>query len=215
MANGITLVRFILLYVLVGMAYQEGSLWQLANFPLLVVIFILDGIDGYVARKRHEESLFGAIFDIAVDRIVENVLWLVLADLNVIPVWVAIVFVTRGFLVDSVRAHGASRGETPFGMMTSQIGKFLVAGRFMRIFYAVLKGTAFGYIFMIQPWEFLYPAFYIRWHVPLELVKEVLVYVTVALCVARGLPVILEFALQEDGLFAALRGHGSASKAQR
>ncbi len=206
MANLITLARFILLFVLVIMAYRQGSVLQFLNVPLLVVIFIMDGIDGYIARKRHEESLFGAIFDIAVDRIVENVLWLVLADLDLIPVWVAIVFVTRSFLVDSIRANAASEGQTPFGMMQSPLGRFLVAGKFMRILYAVVKAVAFGYVFLIQPWPFLVPDFYAQWSAPLHIVKELLVYSAVALCLARGLPVILEFALQEDGLFAALRG---------
>ena len=92
MANLITLGRFILLIVLVVLAYAQNPQLQLVNFPLLVIIFILDGVDGYIARKRDEVSLFGAIFDIAIDRVVENVLWVVLVDLRIIPVWVAVVF---------------------------------------------------------------------------------------------------------------------------
>ena len=88
MANLITLGRFILLIVLVILAYAPNPKLQLINCPLLVIVFILDGVDGYVARKRKEESLFGAIFDIAIDRVVENVLWVVLVDLRIIPVWV-------------------------------------------------------------------------------------------------------------------------------
>ena len=95
MANLITLSRFLLLFVLVALAVQAPPTWQLVDAPLLVLIITLDGIDGYVARRRGEASAFGSIFDIVVDRVVENVLWIVLAYLSLVPPWVAIVFITR------------------------------------------------------------------------------------------------------------------------
>src|SRR5690606_14078308 len=105
--------------------------WQLLDPPLLLLIISLDGLDGWVARRRGETSLFGAVFDIAADRVVEVVLWLVLADLGLVPIWVAILFVTRGVLVDSIRYARIASGGGVFDM-TSRIGRFLVAGRFMR-----------------------------------------------------------------------------------
>jgi CDP-diacylglycerol--glycerol-3-phosphate 3-phosphatidyltransferase len=202
MANLITLARFLLLFVLIYSAYRAPPLWQLANCPLLVVIFVMDGIDGFVARKRREESLFGAIFDIAIDRVVENVLWLVVVDLGFVPVWVAIVFLTRSFTVDSIRSNAASQGHTPFGMMQSGLGKFLVAGRWMRLFYGVLKAVAFGFIFLVQPWPALWPDFYGRWQAAVALVQNGLVLTTVLICLVRGVPVVVEFVLAA-GLFKA------------
>ena len=103
MANLITLGRFLLLFLLVTAAYEASPAWQVANAPLLLLIIALDGVDGYVARKRNETSVFGSIFDIAIDRVVENVLWVILADLGLVPIWVAIVFITRSSIVDSIR----------------------------------------------------------------------------------------------------------------
>ncbi|MFZ7128389.1 MAG: CDP-alcohol phosphatidyltransferase family protein [Desulfobacterales bacterium] len=193
MANLITLVRFLLLLVLVALCYSASPWIQLVNMPLVVLVFILDGVDGYVARKRNETTLFGAIFDISIDRVVENVLWLVMVDLGSIPVWVAIVFLARSFVVDSIRSHAASRGETPFGMMQSRLGRFLVASRFMRMSYGVLKAATFGYILMVRPWPGLFPAFYSRWHPLIESVQHLLVGTTVLLCLLRGVPVMWEF----------------------
>lgn len=205
MANLITLLRFILLFVLIGLAYAQNAKLQLVNCPLLVIIFVLDAVDGYVARKRNEASLFGATFDIAIDRVVENVLWLVLVDLRIIPVWVAAIFLIRGFVVDSIRSQGAFKGQAPFAMMRSKIGKFIVAGRFMRLLYGTLKAVTFGYIFLIQPWPQLFPNFYTESQALLATVKGILVYTTVAVCVIRSLPVIFEFAAGEDGPLAAFR----------
>src|SRR5258706_391127 len=151
MANLITLSRLLLLFVLLASAYFSPPVWQLANAPLLILIIALDGIDGWVARRRRETSVFGAIFDIAVDRVVENVLWIVLAHLGLVPVWATIVFVIRGTIVDAIRHAAISSGESAFGMMRTSIGRFLVASRFIRGFYGTLKAVTFGWVLLIQP----------------------------------------------------------------
>src|SRR5690606_29043885 len=71
MANLVTLSRLVLLLVVVWLAYQPISAWHFASFFLIILIFVTDGLDGYIARKRNEASLFGALFDIAGDRVVE------------------------------------------------------------------------------------------------------------------------------------------------
>ena len=192
MANLITLFRFVLLFPLIIMAYSAPPQWQLLDAPLLIFIVALDGVDGWVARRRNETSVFGSIFDVAIDRAVENVLWVVLADLDLVPIWVALTFIVRGTVVDSIRYAAISRGETAFGMMRSPWGRFIVAGRFMRGFYGVVKAVTFGWIFLIQPWPTLFPGLWTRWGGTASLVADLLVYVCVALCIVRGLPVILE-----------------------
>ncbi|MCZ6744033.1 MAG: CDP-alcohol phosphatidyltransferase family protein, partial [Alphaproteobacteria bacterium] len=117
MANLITLVRFVLLFPLIVMAYVAPPVWLLPSAPLLILIFALNGIAGFVARTRDEATVFGSIFDVAIDRVVEIVLWVVLADLDLVPVWVAILFIVRGSIVDSIRYAAISKGETAFGMM--------------------------------------------------------------------------------------------------
>ncbi len=80
MANLVTLSRLLLLLIVVWLFYQPPTPWQFASFLLIILIFVSDGLDGYIARKRGETSLFGALFDIAGDRIVELTLWIVAAD---------------------------------------------------------------------------------------------------------------------------------------
>ncbi|MFQ5984641.1 MAG: CDP-alcohol phosphatidyltransferase family protein [Alphaproteobacteria bacterium] len=197
MANLVTLIRFLLLFLLVAMAYRAPAAWQLADAPLLMLIIALDGLDGYVARKRGETSVFGSIFDIAIDRVVENVLWVVLADLDLVPIWVAIVFIARGSIVDSIRYAAISRGETAFGMMRSGWGRFLVAGRFMRGFYGALKAVTFGWIFLLQPMPELVPAMWSAWSAVAVTATDVLVYACVAVCILRGVPVVAEFMIAQ------------------
>ena len=200
MANLITSSRFVLLFILVAMAYLAPPVWQLANWLLLLVVIILDGVDGYVARQRGETSAFGSAYDIAVDRVVENVLWIVLADLDLVPIWVALVFITRGVLVDTIRSQGAARGETAFGMMKTAVGRFLVSGRFMRGFYGAVKAIAFAWILLFQPVPAVFPAFWAQWSADITLVTNLLIYVSVITCLVRGVPVVWEFYVNEQPL---------------
>jgi CDP-diacylglycerol--glycerol-3-phosphate 3-phosphatidyltransferase len=208
MANLITLARFLLLFLLIAMAYRAAPEWQLVNMPLLVFIIILDGVDGYVARKRRETSVFGSIFDIAVDRVVEYVLWIVLGHLELVPMWVAIVFIIRGTVVDSIRYAAISEGETAFGMMRSSLGRFLVASRFMRGLYGALKAATFGWVLLIQPWPALDPAAWSEWSRASGIITMSLVYASVALCIARGIPVIVEFVIDQK----VFRRHSAAGE---
>jgi len=200
MANLITLSRLLLLFVLLASAYYSPPTWQLADAPLLILIIALDAIDGWVARRRRETSVFGSIFDIAVDRVVENVLWIVLANLGLVPVWATIVFVVRGTIVDTIRYAAIAGGESAFGMMRTAAGRFLVASRFMRGFYGTLKAVTFGWVLLIQPLPQIAPAFWDEWFGALDAVTMTLVAASVIVCVLRGLPVVLEWAAGPNGL---------------
>lgn len=193
MANLITLLRFLLLFLLVAMAYWASPQWQLLNAPLLLLIIALDAVDGWVARRRGETSVFGSVFDIAVDRVVENVLWIVLSNLGLIPIWVAIVFIVRGLIVNSIRYAAMGPGTMAFDTVRGPLARMLVAGRWMRGGYGALKATTFAWVLLLQPWPQLFPQTWAQWSAHLQAVSSVLVLATVGMCLVRGLPVIVEF----------------------
>lgn len=196
MANVITLTRLLMIFPLVAMIYWASPGWLWLAPPTLLLIIALDGLDGYVARKRLETSVFGSIFDIAADRVIEYVLWTVLGHVGLVPMWVALVFIIRGTLVDSIRYSAIAGGETAFGMMRSRLGRFLVAGRFMRGLYGAMKAVTFGWVLSEAPLAHFLPQLWRAESDAVALVTGVLVYSTVILCVVRGVPVLLEFALR-------------------
>lgn len=194
MANTITFIRLILLFVLVLSIYWADPSWQRANLPLLIFIMVLDAVDGWAARKFNESSLFGAVFDIAVDRIVETVLWVVLAHIGLVPIWAAIVFIVRGNIVDTIRnSSAASQGVAPFDMMRSPLGRLLVGSRVMRGSYNTVKIVTFGWVLLIQPMPVLYPDSWQNIGTWAGVVTMVLVWASVILCLVRGAPVVIEF----------------------
>lgn len=198
MANLVTSSRLLLLILVVWLAYRDPTPWQFANVPLMIVIFITDGLDGYIARKRNESSVFGALYDIAGDRIVELTMWIVAADLDLVPIWVPLVVIVRGVIVDTIRSsESTSQGVVPFALAQSRLAKWLVAGRFMRGFYAVIKAHAFSMLLLILPIPALYPEIWSVYGGYLSGVTSVFVYLSVLLCLLRGAPVIIEFTLAE------------------
>jgi CDP-diacylglycerol--glycerol-3-phosphate 3-phosphatidyltransferase len=198
MANLITLSRLLMLIAVVVIAYQPPTPAHFLNVGLLVLVFISDGLDGYVARKRNEVSLFGAMFDIAGDRIVELTMWIVLADLNLVPIWVPLVFVVRGVIVDTIRAsQTTSRRQSPFSMIQGPVGQWLVGGAFMRFSYAALKGATFCWLLIVQTARGALPEFWAEWGHVFSKTAIVLVYLSVVICIVRGLPVVIEFVYSE------------------
>ena len=62
MANIITLGRLLLLFLVLWMAHWTTGWLKLFTMVLLIVVFVSDTFDGYIARKQNETSTFGAMF---------------------------------------------------------------------------------------------------------------------------------------------------------
>jgi phosphatidylglycerophosphate synthase len=143
MANLITFLRIPLLFCYVGILYYGDAIITFWCVPLLILIFLMDSADGYVARLRGETSLLGSAFDIATDRTLEVVLWVVYSHLGLVPIVIPLIAIVRGTTVDAVRAVGMSKGVVAFEQVNNPVSRFLVSSRFMRSTYGVIKAVAF------------------------------------------------------------------------
>jgi len=212
MANLITIGRVLLLFIAIAMLYSQNY-WAIvvAGF-MIAFIFIGDGLDGWVARKRGSTSKLGAVLDIAGDRVIENALWVVFADLQLIGVWAPLIVLTRSFTVDTVRSVALTAGKTAFGdstMARSKITWALTASRFSRQVYGYSKALGFCFLTGL-----------LAWHLPdangkvldyfydyqgFRIVGWAIVYASVIFCVLRGLPVIYDamYYLRDDSESAA------------
>lgn len=203
MANLITLSRLLLIMLVVALVYQLPPYLQWINVLLLILVFVTDGVDGYVARKRGETSHFGAKFDIACDRIVELTMWIVFVDLDLVPLWVPLVFIVRGVIVDAIRSTQATEHRrSPFSMLESRLGRTLVAGKFMRIFYAVLKAVTFCWLMLTYPLPVIAPQLWQQFSSVFLGISGLLIFSSVLICLVRAAPVVFEFLYTErDSLF--------------
>lgn len=192
MANLITLGRLILVLIIIALLEYASPDWQCLNIPLIIIAMLLDGLDGIVARKLHENSLFGALFDIATDRIIEIILWVALTKIGLVSIWIPIVFIIRGVLVDDLRKKYVLEGQAPFEVMRSRWGNFLVASRSMRFIYGSLKLFTFTWLLFLVPARVLWLDLYTRYFNTASLLTNALIYTTLACCLVRGAPIMLE-----------------------
>jgi CDP-diacylglycerol--glycerol-3-phosphate 3-phosphatidyltransferase len=197
MANLVTLARILLLFVGVVFIYSRTFFGEIAALAIVVVVILMDWLDGVVARLQNRATPFGAMMDILGDRIVENTLWIVFAHLHRIPVWVPIIVMIRGFVTDSLRGIALSRGKTPFGsqtMVQGRMGQFIVSSRFSRAVYAVAKVGAFCTLILdlacLGAVDF-HGSTWGEWEGVIHGTAMVLVYLTVVFCVLRAVPVVI------------------------
>lgn len=143
LANWITLSRLPLLGLVIALLYLGSPVLRLVAVGLLFAGLMLDTVDGIVARRRGENSLFGSVLDIAADRTYELVLWIWFAALGLIPAAIPIIVAARTALTDAFRGIGVAQGSAPFLQHRTRLGRFLVGSTWMRTGYAVTKVVTF------------------------------------------------------------------------
>jgi CDP-diacylglycerol--glycerol-3-phosphate 3-phosphatidyltransferase len=188
LANLITALRFPLLLLVVALLYFGGAAGQLVDVGLIALLILMDSLDGIIARRRQETTLAGSMLDVAADRAVEIVLWVVFAHLGLIPLIIPVICIVRGALTDSIREVALEAGESPHSMMRAPLAHWLVASPVMRSSYGAIKALAFTALALAAGLQTAGVAIWAGvWTVGL-----VAAWLATAMCVARGLPVILD-----------------------
>ena len=192
LANWITVSRFPLLLINILILFLGSPALQLAGVALLFVGLMLDTVDGMVARKTGQTSLFGSVLDIAADRTYELVLWVCFAELGMIPVAIPLVVAARTTLTDAFRSLGVAQGTAPFAQHRTALSRFLVGSAWMRVGYSATKLTTFTGLALVRALGHL-PAASGRVATlgTLLAVLRVTAWMAVILCALRGLPVII------------------------
>jgi CDP-diacylglycerol---glycerol-3-phosphate 3-phosphatidyltransferase len=194
MANLITVLRFPVLLAIVLLFSAASPAVRLLNIGLLVLLILMDSLDGIIARRRNEVSLLGSVLDIMADRAVELILWVCYAHLRLIPVAIPLIVILRGTVVDSLRSVHVSAGQAPFKAMRTPMGKWLVGSPVMRSSYGVVKLVSFAGLALTHALA----AYAVQGSVGPGVVQTSLVvfnitsWLAVLLCLVRGVPVVVE-----------------------
>lgn len=176
-ANQITVIRVLLTF---GVLFVLGGLGPAVNRGIgatvcvvIVGIFVLDAVDGYLARSRNEVSQIGERLDTLADRVIENAFWIYFCARGLLPVWVPIAVMTRGFITDSLRGMR--------GYPRNAWSHALTRGRFGRAVSGVSKCLAFGS---------LAGSLVFKGVGVLTSASHLLAFVAVGVCLLRGLPIL-------------------------
>ena len=188
MANAITLSRMPLLFIYIFLLHTGNPVIIFWCVPFILLIMLLDMVDGMVARRLNQASLLGSVLDIAVDRALEIILWVVFACMGLISPIVPVIVIARGTLTDAVRCVGNGNGEAAFSQLKNPLNRFIVSSRFMRDFYGIVKGTAFSVLTL----DLGFRAMEHGWADWIHFFAIMLTWATIVLTIVRGVPVIME-----------------------
>lgn len=189
-ANIVSISRIFIAFIAIGLLFNQTTCSYIWAVGLTVIAFIMDGVDGYIARKYNQSSQWGAVLDILGDRIVEMSYWIAFAVLGWLNILFPLICVARAFTTDGIRSIALSKGMTPFGeksMQSTSWGKFICASKFMRISYAVAKVVAF--VLLIAAYI---PNLATTIADPTRLIAIICAWIAIIFCVIRAIPVVAE-----------------------
>jgi CDP-diacylglycerol---glycerol-3-phosphate 3-phosphatidyltransferase len=117
LANGLTVVRLVLVPVVVVCLLAEGPGWRVAAFFAFGIASATDLLDGQIARSRGLITDFGKIADPIADKALTGAALVTMSFLGWLPWWITCVILVREIAVTALRFwvthHGviaASRG---------------------------------------------------------------------------------------------------------
>ena len=155
--NRLTIFRVILVPVVVGCLFF-GSSAMSASLELkstlgwiaawvFVIASITDFFDGYIARKRNLETVFGSFLDPIADKFLVVSSIIMLQSLERIPVLIVVILILREFYITSLRLLAGERGlSVPVG----KLGKWKTATQMVGLPMLMAYESPYGIPFPIM-----------------------------------------------------------------
>lgn len=104
--NKLTLARIVMIPLCVTLICLHAYPWAAAVFALAAVT---DFLDGYLARKNHQVTVFGKFADPVADKLLVLTAMIALTAQSLLPAWAVCVVAARELAVDGLRLVAAGR----------------------------------------------------------------------------------------------------------
>ncbi len=109
--NRLTVGRLFLTIFFVAALSANFHYQYTLSLSLFVLAAVTDYVDGEIARRYAMVTDFGKLMDPLVDKIMTTAAFVCLVPLRAFPAWVAIVVITREFLITGLRLLAVSQGR--------------------------------------------------------------------------------------------------------
>jgi CDP-diacylglycerol---glycerol-3-phosphate 3-phosphatidyltransferase len=143
--NRLTVWRIALTPVFVAALLLPHFPWgKTVALGIFIVASITDWYDGWLARTRNMETAFGALLDPVADKILTCAAFICFVELRdqngnaLVQAWMALVIVSRDFLITGLRLVARERGVV---LQAEQLGKHKTASQMIAIIL-ILVGLA-------------------------------------------------------------------------
>lgn len=138
LANKITLLRILLIPVFMAFLLSRLPWGDWAAVVVFAVAALTDSIDGYVARKHNQITVFGKFFDPLADKLLISSALVALVGQGRLSAWLAMIIITREFAVSGLRIFALVNGRV---ISASSLGKAKTVSQVLAIILWILKPT--------------------------------------------------------------------------
>ncbi|MFP4029298.1 MAG: CDP-diacylglycerol--glycerol-3-phosphate 3-phosphatidyltransferase [Candidatus Brocadiia bacterium] len=109
--NLLTMLRLLLVPVVLVLTYGPGTSLRIGALCVFLFAVFTDWLDGFLARRWDQITPFGTLMDPLTDKMLVLGLFFVFADLDIIPLWLALVLLFREMMVSGIRRLKAAQGD--------------------------------------------------------------------------------------------------------
>lgn len=109
--NSITFFRIVVAPLFYFMVMSTNPILIQLSCLLFLIGATSDFLDGWIARRYEEVTVFGRFFDPLADKFLTTAAFIAFAQMNIIPVWMIIVVIARDFGTTFLRLVADKSGK--------------------------------------------------------------------------------------------------------
>lgn len=145
--NFLTLLRifFIPLLVVVLLTQFKGK--ELAGFIIFLLAVLTDSLDGLLARRKKQITVFGQLLDPIADKLLIASVFICLVELGAVAAWMVVIILGRELAVTGFRAIASSKGTH---IPASRLGKIKMLSETIAICLLILGEKNLGQFYFIS-----------------------------------------------------------------
>lgn len=133
--NALTALRIFLVPWLVVLLLTRTHWGWLLGLTVFTVAVITDYFDGWLARRRNQQTKLGAMLDPLADKLLLSAAFISLIELEMAPAWIVAVIIGREFAVTWLRTQALERGIV---MAASGAGKAKTVSQIVAVYVMLL-----------------------------------------------------------------------------
>ena len=153
--NRLTIFRVFLIpvFIILLLPVLKTPVCNIPAGIVFIIASLTDTLDGYLARKNHQVTVFGKFMDPLADKMLVCSAMICLVDLDRIPSWIVIIIVGREFIISGFRLIAAEKGTV---ISAGYLGKMKTVVQMIMVIVLVFDlGGVFDVIGTVLTWAAL------------------------------------------------------------
>jgi CDP-diacylglycerol--glycerol-3-phosphate 3-phosphatidyltransferase len=143
----LTWARIVAIPLIIGVYYLpvDAATRNLAATVMFVFFALTDWLDGWLARKLHQTSAFGAFLDPVADKFLICAALVILLQLQRVDAFIALIIIGREIAISALREWMAQIGAAR-SVAVHMLGKLKTVAQMVAIPFLLFDGALFGVV---------------------------------------------------------------------